>query len=1038
MNFFRWLQQHVRLVLLVVGGLCALGGFIAANLPVAIFPDLKIPRIIMAAEGGDAPAENILVSVTKPIEDAVSTVPGLRLVQSQTTRGSAGFTLTFEDGTDMDTTLQLVQSRVAEIRSSFPAGVTFTAEKLNPTVFPILDYSITSNSLNLVQLRQIANYTIKPRIARVPGVARVLVNGGDVPEFIVTIRPGQLASHGLAMSQVEDAITKANAVNAVGNYTNSYVQRLVLVSGMLTGVDSIKAVVVAVKNRVPIRVGDIADVSEGIQRRTVIATGGGKQAVLLNVVRQPQGNTVQVADDVSKELQQLQPELPKGISINSFYDQSQIVRESQTSVIEAIAVGGVLALIVVALFLRNARSAFVALIMLPITLLITFAGLRLLGMSLNIMTLGAIAIALGLVIDDAIVVVEHIFVQLEEGRSRTEAVANGLREILPAMFASSAASIVTFLPLMLLPGVTGDFFAPLALTLVMMLLISLALALTVVPIMANWLFPKFIASNGPVPSQVRRAQQTSEPHPAGDRQNGVRISRPERIYRHLVRSALRHPGITLLGLVPVAIVAYFLFGQLQTGFMPEFDEGAFVFDYKMPAGTSLEETDRVMNQVENVLAHTDGVETWSRLTGAQSGSGLEITTANQGDLLVRLKSGKRPSMDDVIDDVRTHALTAVPNMDVDIKPILGDLIGDLAGAPSPIEVKVFGPDVNQLTELAHEIGKAVSSLKGVVDMEDGVTESGPEVNVVVDPVRASELGLSTDTITAAAEGAMTGDLVSSVRRGDILEGIRVRYPFVREGTEKLLSQLQIANANGQLVPLGSVAAIQESPGTPELDRENQRLMFSVTARLEGVDLGTGIREVQAKLSKISLPPGYSIEYGGLYKSQQESFSALKLVLAVAGILVFAVLVLTFRSFRIALSLLLAAVLSLFGVVLALYLTNTPLNISSYTGAIMIVGIVTENGVLLFDEFRRRRSANPNAPVSAAMLEAGLARLRPILMTTCAAILTLFPLALGIGAGAAMQKPLAVAVIGGLTLSMLFTLIVAPALFAFLSKFKRAS
>jgi len=1006
MSAIEWLSHHIRGILLVVAGLSALGIYLVFKLPVAIFPDLTVPRIIVAAEGGDAPSENILVSATKPLEEAYSSIPGLKLVQSQTVRGSAGFTLTFVDGTDMAYALQLVQAKTDEVRPNLPAGMTVTAERLNPTVFPIINYSITSKTRNLADLRALALYTIRPRVARVDGVSRVLVNGGEQREFQVLVSPARLAAQGLSISQVDDAISKTNSINVVGSYDESYVRHLVIVSGSLSGIDSIRRVVVANKNRIPVTVGDIADVKEGIERKTVIATGGGREAVLLNIIRSPEGNTVAVANSVRAEIASLKSTLPSDVEIEPFYDQSQIVGESESSVVEAITIGGILALIVVGLFLQDARAAFVTLIILPVTLLITFAALRLLNMSLNIMTLGAVAIALGLVIDDAIVVVEHIYLGLEEGHSRFHAVLRGLRDITPAMIGSSLATIVTFAPLMLLPGVTGGFFAPLALTLITMLVISLALALTVVPIMARYIFPEGIG-------QVEHK----------------RDGRLVRLYGKFVGFMLRYRWIPLVLILPLVVGVYLVLGRLQTGFMPAFDEGAFVLDYRMPAGTSLAETDRVAHQVEDILANEDGVQTWSRLTGAQSGSGLEITDVNQGDMLIKLKSGHRPSMDDIISDVGDKVKAAVPNLDTDIKPILADLINDIAGAPSPVEVKVFGSDINQLRVLAGEVVDRLDKVNGLTGDSEGIIESGPETMVQVDPVDAAEHSLDADTITSAAEGALDGDVPTSIKKGDLLEPVRVRFPFRLDRDLENLSNLAIANPTGQLVPLRAVAHVEVDPGSPELDRENQRLMVSITRELKKIDLGTATKRAKAALADLPLPPGYTIEYGGVYKSQQESFAALGAVLVTATCLVFAVMVLVLRSFRIAVSLFAAAILSLAGVVAALWVTSTPLNISSYTGAIMIVGIVTENGILLFDEYRRRtRLHNGQTPLE-MLHHAGMARLRPILMTTLAAITALFPLALGIGAGAAMQKPLAIAVIGGLAFSTLFTLILAPVLYA---------
>ncbi|MDQ2731404.1 MAG: efflux RND transporter permease subunit, partial [Armatimonadota bacterium] len=705
----KYIQRHSRAILFITVGLLLIGLFSIVSMPVSIFPPLTIPRIVIAAEGGDAPAQAILVSVTRPLEGSLSTIPGLELIQSQTTRGSVGFTLTFQWGTDIQAALQLVNAHIAEQRATIPAGIDITAERLNPTIFPILDYSITSKTRSLADLRSLATYTIRPRLARLPGVARVMINGGQIQEFQVNILANRLAAHGLSAQQVEDALSKSNSITAVGNFDNHYLRHLVLVNGQLGGVEAIRRVVVDVKDRVPVSIGDVASVEETLQQQKVIATGSGSPAVLLNIIRQPTGNTIAVAQAVKDELAADRSVLPSDVQIKPFYDQSQIVQESESSVVESILVGGILALILLIVFLANGRAALTALSLLPLTLIITFGVMRALGLDLNIMTLGAMAIALGLVIDDSIVVVEHIYHHLERGLPRKEAIDVALGEITPAMISSSAASMVTFLPLVFLPGVIGNFFSALAVTVIATLFVSLVLSLTVCPALALRTLPLHL--------KEKETKSSSNGH--------VRRG----IYARLSAWCLSHRAVVLLALIPLAIGTYFLSQRLQTGFMPEFDEGAFVMDYKMPPGTSLAETDRVLTQIEKIIAHTEGVQSWSRLTGALSGSGLEITPQNQGDVVVRLVNGKRPAVDDITSELRTKVQAAAPNIEIDFAQILGDLIGDLSGSPSPVEVKIFGPDMKVLQKITERVGDKVKSATGVVDEQDTIIESGPQAEV---------------------------------------------------------------------------------------------------------------------------------------------------------------------------------------------------------------------------------------------------------------------------------------------------------------------
>ncbi len=1039
MRLARLVWHHRKAVLTLVLILCLLGGYFATNLPVAIFPQLTVPRIVIAGEAGDIPIESTVTQVTRPLEAAVSTVPGVTRVASTTSRGSNGLDVTFASGTDMQLALQRVQGKISEIRASLPAQANVTAAIINPSIFPIMGYAISSGNHNLSELRRLAIYTLRPRLARLPGVAQIRVTGGDVPEFLVAVRPAALAARGLSLQDVQDAIAKANSIASVGQFEQSYQRYEIFVSGLLRDERDLLNVTVATKSQTPVLLSDIATVTRTTRLPDILATGNGKPAVILNVIKQPEANTVQVADEVHRALAELKRTLPRGVVTSLFYDQSQIVQESEASVVESIAIGGALALIVLMLFLGNLRAAAIVLLLLPLSLLITFSLMKALGQTLNIMTLGALAVALGLVIDDGIVVVENMFHELEQGRSRSAAIAAGLQAITPAMVGSSLTTMMAFLPLTFLGGVTGQFFAPLALVMIATLFVSLVLALLLTPLLADYLLPAKAEHASGAPSTWQRAFAF---FPSLFDRLAIR-------YRRAFEWCLRRPAVVLLALVPIVLGSYSLFNSLQTGFFPEFDEGAFVIDYLMPPGTSLKETDSVCSQVEGLLAKTPEVAAWSRLTGTRSGSGLELVEQNQGDILVRLKDTRSRPSDEVMADLRGQIEKSQPKMQVDLIQILQDGIGDIAGSPSPIEVKIFGEDTETLTKLAHQAGEIVSKTPGVVDESDGVTESGPEMVVSVDGQKASRYGLTTEAVTSSAEAALRGTVATTVQQGE--EGIAVRVQGARLTSQldpqtlpdvpiaaPALATASSASAlpNGGTIPLRSVATLSLHAGSPQITRQDQQQMVAVTARLEGRDLGSGVRDVQARLGKyLKLPAGYHIEYGGLYASQQESFGQLATVLLLAFLLVTTLLVIQFRSFRQSLALFIAAILSLFGVLLGLFVTKTPLNISSFTGAIMIVGVVTENGIVLFDFFNQLREKQPERPIIELMAEAGQMRLRPILMTTLGAILALFPLALGLGAGAAMQKPLAVAVIGGLSVSTLFTLIVAPVLYVAAEGFK---
>jgi CzcA family heavy metal efflux pump len=1007
----RFATRHLKAILFVTLVLCAIGIWVSRTFPVSILPDVSFPRVVVVADVGDRPARMLEITVTRPIEQVLSTMPGVSRVRSTTERGGTEINVDFDWGTDIVAAQQMINSRIAEIRSQLPTETELTVERMNPTVFPILGLALKSNTIPQSQLWSIANYDIRPRLTRVPGVARIQIQGGRAPEIAVNVNPERLAAFKLSLQDIDQALTQTNVVRAVGRLNRQFQQYEAMVSGETTTVDQLKQIVVTQRNGVPITLGEMATIGPSEEDQTTVVTADGGEAVLLNIVRQPGANTVEVVDAVQKELAQIHHQLPPGAGITTYYNQATLVAEAIASVRDAVLLGGVLAVVVLLMFLGDLRTTLVTAVIIPVTVLITFLFMRLAGLTLNLMTLGALAVGIGLVIDDAIVVVENVFRHLAQGEERTATVQRAAEEIAVPMISSTLTTVVVFLPLVLVSGVAGAFFTALAITLVIALMVSLLLALLASPSLCA----AFL--------KVR----------PGQREHGRLFEQVVKGYEGLLTFFLRHRWLLPVSAIVLIALTLFFGTRLETGFMPDMDEGAFVLDFWTPPGTSLAESDRLLKQIDDIFHDTPEIESYSRRTGTEMGVAT-ITEPNRGDYAVTLKPNRKRSIDAIMDDLRDKIQTTVPGVDVDFHQVLQDLIGDLAGAPAPVEVKLYGENQAVLNDTASRIKDKLGKIKGVVDAKSSAVEAGPDYVVHVDPTLAGRVGLTPDAVATQANSAMLGDVPTQILQGDRQVGVRVRYPFSARANPQQMALLPIHTPGGFNVPLGTLGTIDRVEGNTEINREDQRRMVSVSAQLSNRDLGSVRKDVVALMGSTSLPAGVTYALGGQFQSQSESFSNLMTVLALAVLLVFAVMVFQFGNLTTPLAVLLIMPLSLFGVTLALYITGTPLNVSSFMGAIMLVGIVVKNGILLLDQ--AQKAEEEGVDLHTAVIRAGEVRLRPILMTTLTAILGLVPLALGIGAGAEMQKPLAIAVIGGLSFSTLFTLLFAPMLYvAFRSRQK---
>ena len=1022
-----WLSSLSKPIFFFLFILSLAGIYAAFQVPISVFPDTNFPRVVIGVDNGVMPVEQMQVTITKPIEDAINSVPGLVTVRSTTSRGSAEISLFFDWNVDMFRTLQLADSALAKVQSSLPVTAKITTNRLTFATFPIIGYALTadgggSQATSQTALWQLATYELKPPLNRVEGVSTVVVQGGKVPEFHIVPDPAKLQASGVTLLDLVNAVQSSNIIDSPGLYEADHQLVLGLVGAQTHDVQGLSNLVVKTTAAgIPVHVSDVATVGPATLPVYTMVDADGKPAVLLNISRQPSSNTVSVAAAVARQVEQLRHLLPPGVKLTPFYDQSQLVRDSIASVRDAILIGLLLACLILFLFLGDWSSSLVAGLVIPVTVAITILFLWAIGQSFNLMTLGGLAAAIGLVIDDAIVVVENIVVHRDAGESRIDAIRMVLHELTVPLIGSTITPVVVFLPLVAVSGVTGSFFRALAITMTAALLTSLMLALTFTPALALSLL-RDRKPGGP--------QQHDESGPVMRRVFAVHG-------RALKWTIARSWAVLAIAAIMIA-GGYLAYSALGSNLLPEMDEGAFILDYTMPAGSSLAETDRVIHHVELILKSTPEVAITTRRTGLQLGLAA-VTEANYGDISVLLKRNRKRDIDEIIADVRAEVKKQEPTLDVEFTQVLEDMIGDLSNSPEPVQIKLFGTDANLIHTLAPRVQAAIAAIPGIVDTQNGVdnTLSGPATAFQVDPTVASRLGFTPQEIaedaTSLLDGLPTTDPV-------IVNGrpytVRVRMSDEHRASLSAIENTVFNSATGHTATLGAIAQVTELPPQNEIRRENLQQVVLVSGRLEGSNLGGAMKQVKAAVDNLHLPASVRVEYGGTYQEQQKSFADLARVLVLALALVFGVLLVEFRNFSAPIAILTSSILSIAGVVTALLITNTNFNVASFMGLIMVIGIVAKNGILLLDADERARTAGASA--YDAMVHATERRLRPIVMTAVAAMCGMLPLAFAFGSGSQMLQPLAIAVIGGLVTSLGLSLIVTPAVYYQLTRSREAA
>ncbi|HEY4229267.1 MAG TPA: efflux RND transporter permease subunit, partial [Thermoanaerobaculia bacterium] len=997
-GLIRNLPGRAPAVFLLTAVLVAAGIATARRLPSAIFPTVTFPRIKVIAETAEEPAAQMIPAVTRPLEEAVLRVPGIERVTSTTTRGAVELGAEFAWSTDMRVALTRVQAEIERIKPELPAPARIDAEWMNTAIFPILGYALTSDTRTLSQLRELADYTLKPELNQIPGVSQVQVQGGARREFQVRLDPDRLAGRKIPPSAVVEAIRKNDTVLSAGLVESNHELYLTLVTGKPGGLADLARIAVPVAGGVPVTLGDLGTVAAADALTYIHTAADRKPAVLVNIVRQPDASTLNIAESVDVLLKTKPDLLPRDVRWRSFYDQADFVRASVGGVRDAILIGVALAALVLLLFLRDWKIAAIAVATIPVTVSIVLFALGVSGQTLNLMTLGGIAAAIGLVADDAIVVVENIARHAEE-RISDDPSLSGLAEVLPGLTGSSLSTIVIFIPFALLSGVAGAFFRPLALTMGIALAVSYVLSALAVPLAA---------------SRLR----------VGRRAREARRARPPRVARFFIA----HPSIALAATIALLIGGVILYRAIGSDFLPRMDEGSIILDYWTPPGTSLTDTNQILGEVERIVIGVPDVATYSRRTGTELG--FFVTEPNRGDYVIRLKPrGQRRPVEEVIDALRGKIAAAEPSLHVEFGQVLEDVIGDLTGGePQPIDVRIYGEEQALLQQKARDAAKLVAGVPGVEDVFDGITIAGPNFVVAGRPDALARFGLTAEALHAEIQPALTGTVAGNLRIGERLYDVRV---FSRPRADlSRLAELPVPVSGGALVPLSELATVVTGPPEAEIHRENLRTYVGVTGRLSGGSLGGAIAEIRSRLAaSLPLPAGMSIRYAGLYEQQQTSFKGLLGVLFSGLLLVAIILLFEFGDWRAPLLTVVVALAVLTSVLASLLATGMTLSVSSFVGAIMMVGIVGEKAVFLIQD--AREELRRGLPVREAWAEASRKRLRAVMMTIFATAFALAPLALALGEGSQLQQPLAIAVIGGFVLSSPLVLLILPALYSWM-------
>ena len=1004
-NFFLSYKNPISVILavMIVGGI-----FLYGQIQVSLFPEITFPKLKVIADNGEQPVDKMMVMVTRPLEDAIKQIPDLKILRSTTSRGTCEISAFLNWGSDVNINQQMLESRISQIKTSLPPDVQIQIEKMNPSILPVIGFTVESDKKTPIELNLIATYIIKPFLSQIDGVSSVGIIGGKTKEYWIELDQLKMSTFSITPEIIRDILNQNHFITSNGFLSDYRRLYLNITDAGLYKITDVENIILRNDGKRLIKLKDVADINVRERTEYTRINANGRQGLLVAILKQPGANLITLSENVSSRKKELEKILPPDVHISLYYDQADFVNKAIKSVNDSLWLGLLLAILVAVMFLRSFRASATILVTIPVTLFLTVIVLYSIGYTLNIMTFGAIAAAIGLIIDDAVVVIEQIHKTHEEfpDRPSIQLVHHAVKYLMPSMIGSSISTIVIFVPFMLLGGVAGAYFNVLTNTMIITLVCSFFVTWIGLPVIYIWF------------SNIRSFFPEKK-------KTDIRTIKT----RNWVSYFLHRPALSVLFIFCLLLSIIYILPRLETGFLPEMDEGSIVLDYKAPPGTSLEETNRILVEVEKIIMKIPEVATFSRRTGAQMG--FFITEPNDGDYLIQLKDDRRRSTIEVIDDIRKKIEATQPALQIDFGQVIGDMLGDLMASVQPIEIKIFGSDQKALNELAKRVAGEIEKIKGIEDVFDGIIIAGPSIEIVPDQQKLSQFSISPASFQFQMQTLVEGNIIGSILEKEQMTAIRMIYPNSTKNSLENIKNQFIFLPDGKLKPVAALSTIGLKEGVAEINRDNLKSVSIVTARLNSKDLGTAMREIQKTIdSKIFLPHGYNIEYGGEYADQQKSFKELLMILILSSLMVFALMLFLFKEFRAACSILFIAVLGISGSLIALYITNTPLNVGSYTGLIMIVGIIGENAIFTFQQFTTNRE---KGTIDESLVYAISTRLRPKLMTALGAIFALMPLAIGVGSGAQMHQPLAIAVIGGFIVALPLLLIIFPTLLHLLYK-----